>query len=123
MYFRYPHAKEYLFEGLSFNVKPRERVAIVGQSGTGKTTIADLLLNIYKPEQGEVLIDKVNAAFYSKKQVGPRFAIVSQEPALFNRSISDNIQYNLGCSFGEVQEAAKLADAFDFVEEGNFGIG
>ncbi len=52
VYFKYPNSRDYLFEGLSFNVKPRERVAIVGQSGTGKTTIADLLLNIYKPEQG-----------------------------------------------------------------------
>jgi ABC-type multidrug transport system fused ATPase/permease subunit len=49
VYFRYPQRKEYLFEGLSFTVKPKERIAIVGQSGTGKTTIADLLFKIYHP--------------------------------------------------------------------------
>lgn len=52
MYFRYPNRREYLFEGLSFSVKPGERVAVVGQSGTGKTTIADLIFGIYAPEQG-----------------------------------------------------------------------
>jgi len=48
-------------------------------------------------------------------------AIVSQEPALFNRSVIDNIKYNLNVSFSEVQKAAELSDAFKFVEEGNFG--
>jgi len=48
-------------------------------------------------------------------------AIVSQEPALFNRSVIDNIKYNLNVSFSEVQKAAELSDAFNFVEEGNFG--
>jgi ABC-type multidrug transport system fused ATPase/permease subunit len=95
----------------------------VGQSGTGKTTIADLLLNIYHPEQGEVLIDKVSTVHYAKKQIGPRFAIVSQEPALFNRSIYENIRYNMNYSLNDVQEAARVADAYSFIEEGNFGSG
>ena len=103
VYFRYPQRKEYLFEGLSFTVKPKQRVAIVGQSGTGKTTLADLLFNIYYPEQGEILVDKMSTITYSKKNIFPRFAIVSQEPALFNRSVKDNIQYNLDCTLGNVK--------------------
>ena len=87
IYFRYPNTKDYLFEGLSFSVKPGERVAIVGQSGTGKTTVADLLFSIYAPEQGEILLDKVSTASYRKKEQRPRMAIVSQEPALFNRTV------------------------------------
>lgn len=121
IYFRYPNRKEYLFEGLSFMVKPGERVAIVGQSGTGKTTVADLLFSIYSPEQGEILVDKVSTNSFKKTKERPNFAIVSQEPALFNRSVSDNIRYNLKCTLEEIEEAAKLSDAYQFIEEGNFG--
>jgi len=59
-------------------VKPRERIAIVGQSGTGKTSVADLLLNIYHPEQGDILVDKVSILKNHKKHVSARFSIVSQ---------------------------------------------
>lgn len=67
------------------------------------------------------MIDKVSTAYYKKKHERPRFAIVSQEPALFNRSVIDNVKYNLNCTFNEVEEAARMSDAFSFVEEGNFG--
>lgn len=66
-------------------------------------------------------MDKVSTLNYAKKHIFPRFAIVSQEPALFNRSVKDNIQYNLDCTMGDVKEAAKVADAYSFIEEGNFG--
>ena len=102
-------------------VKPGERVAIVGQSGTGKTTIADLLFNIYTPEQGEILIDKMSTVAIKSKNSRPKMAIVSQEPALFNRSVVDNVKYNMESSFADVEESAKLSDAFGFIEEGNFG--
>ena len=59
-------------------IKPGERVAIVGQSGTGKTTIADLLFSIYRPEQGEILIDKISTVAMKQKGILPRIAIVSQ---------------------------------------------
>jgi len=59
-------------------VKPKERIAIVGQSGTGKTTIADLLFKIYHPEKGDILIDKKSIILSNEKHRDPRFAIVSQ---------------------------------------------
>ena len=110
-----------MFEGLSFVIKPGERVAVVGQSGTGKTTIADLLFNIYTPEQGEVLIDKVSTSNQKFRENRPKMAIVSQEPALFNRSVVDNVKYNIDVSFSDIEEATKISDAYEFVEEGNFG--
>lgn len=94
----------------------------MGRSGTGKTTVADLLFSIYTPEQGEILIDKISTAHFKKTKERPNYAIVSQEPALFNRSVSDNIKYNINCSLEEVEEAAKLSDAYEFIEEGNFGV-
>ena len=97
-------------------IKPGERVAIVGQSGTGKTTIADLLFSIYTPEQGEVLIDKQSTVAMKKKGIQPKMAIVSQEPALFNRSVIDNVRYNYDNNFHDIEEACKMSDAFDFVE-------
>lgn len=68
-------------------MKEKERVAIVGQSGTGKTTIADLLFKIYRAEEGEILLDGISTTFYSRTSLAHHLAIVSQEPALFNRSI------------------------------------
>jgi ABC-type bacteriocin/lantibiotic exporter with double-glycine peptidase domain len=59
-------------------IKPGERVAIVGQSGTGKTTVADLLMGVYTPEQGEILIDKISTAAYRNKNTRPKISIVSQ---------------------------------------------
>ncbi len=56
-----------------------------------------------------------------KKHAEPRFAIVSQEPALFNRSVNENIKYNLSCTSSDIKQAAKIADAYTFIEEGNFG--
>lgn len=96
-------------------------MAIVGQSGTGKTTIADLLFNIYTPEQGEVLIDKMSTIAIKNKDSRPKMAIVSQEPALFNRTVIDNVKYNMDSTFSEIEDSSKMSDAFDFIEEGNFG--
>lgn len=69
------------------------------------------------------MIDKISTSNYAKKHISPRFAIVSQEPALFNRSVKENIQYNLDCTLFDVKQAAKIADAYSFIEEGNFGSG
>lgn len=77
VYLRYSTRKDYLFEGLSFEVKAGERVALVGQSGTGKTSIADLLFNVYPPQQGDILIDQA-PNLSSKKLPRPKMAIVSQ---------------------------------------------
>ena len=95
---------------------------MVGQSGTGKTSVADLIFNIYTPEQGEILIDNVSTLSYRNKHTQPKIAIVSQEPALFNRTVIDNIKYNHDCEFQDVEEASKLSDAYSYIEEGNFGI-
>jgi ABC-type multidrug transport system fused ATPase/permease subunit len=63
---------------LSFRVGENERVAIVGQSGTGKTTIADLLFRIYRAEEGEILLDGISTTFYSRSTLCQQLAIVSQ---------------------------------------------
>ena len=55
------------------------------------------------------------------KDSRPKMAIVSQEPALFNRTVIDNVKYNMDSSFSDVEDATKLSDAFGFIEEGNFG--
>lgn len=97
-------------------------MAIVGQSGSGKTTIADLLFKIYRPEEGEILLDDVSTIFYSKQLLSKNLSIVSQEPALFNRSVIDNIRYNSGATREEILEAARIANAYEFVEHGGFGL-
>lgn len=79
-------------------------------------------MKIYRPDEGEILLDDVNIVFFSKMELAHKFSIVSQEPALFNRSVIENIKYNSVASVYEIQQAAKLASAYDFIENGNFGV-
>lgn len=69
-----------------------------------------------------MLLDGVSTAIYSRVSLSQNLAIVSQEPALFNRSVIENIKYNAEVTEKEAKEAAKVANAFDFIEAGGFGV-
>jgi len=95
----------------------------VGESGSGKSTITNIIFRIYDPVSGEVTIDGENIMSYSLSELRRQLGIVSQEPALFNRSIYENIKYNCKhATFDDVVHASKLAKAYDFVVQGNFGM-
>ena len=93
-------------------------VALVGQSGSGKSTVIALLERFYDPLAGEVLIDGVNIKDLQLKWLRRQIGLVSQEPALFATSIKENIMYGKdGASEEEVMEAAKSANAYNFVSQ------
>lgn len=92
--FRYPTRKNFVFNGLSFNIKPGQKVAFVGQSGRGKSTIIQLLLRYYDVQSGEILIDGVDIKKIEIHNLRKLFGLVSQEPYLFNRTLKYNIKYN-----------------------------
>jgi ATP-binding cassette subfamily B protein len=103
---------------LTFGVEPGERVAIVGPSGAGKTTIFQLILRFYDPRAGRVLIDGVDLSRTDPVEARKRVALVSQDPVVFGASVIDNIRYGSPqASEAQLRRAAKLAAADDFIRE------
>ena len=101
---------------MSFRVRSGERVAIVGPSGAGKTTIFALLLRFYDPQRGTVSVDGVAVNAANLHDLRSRFAIVPQEPALFADTVAANIAYGVGeASRIEIEKAARAAFAHDFI--------
>ncbi|MBQ0816844.1 MAG: ATP-binding cassette domain-containing protein [Methyloceanibacter sp.] len=117
--FTYPLRPETrALDDVSFKVKPGERIALVGPSGAGKTTIFALLLRFYDASSGRVEIDGVPVNEADLNALRSRFAVVPQETALFADTIAANIAYGAeGASRDEIVEAAKAAFANDFIEE------
>jgi len=113
--FRYHQSTEVL-EGIDFEVRPGELVALVGPTGAGKTTLASLIPRFFEPTEGRVLIDGVDAADYSLGSLRERVALVPQFPVLFTGTIGDNIRYGrLDASAADLEDAARGAQAHDFI--------
>ena len=117
VWFRYPTRKdEWVFKGLNFKINAKESVALVGESGCGKSTFVGLVLRFYDPDHGEILIDGINIKEYDVKNLRSRLALVMQEPTLFNTSIQENILYgNDKASNEEIYKAAEISNALEFI--------
>lgn len=107
-----------LFASLSIDIKPGERIGLVGPSGGGKTTITRLLLRFHDIDSGAITIDGQNIASIRQGDLHRYIAYVSQEPILFHRSLSENIGYGKPDAYpAEIVDAAKKAHAHDFIKE------
>ena len=114
--FRYGNRKPAL-KDVSFTIPKGKKVALVGASGSGKSTIAKLLLKYYELEEGEITIDGVDVAEYANDSLRRGISYVPQNIELFSKSIYDNIRVSRqNASLEEVKEAAKAADAHDFIK-------
>jgi ATP-binding cassette subfamily B protein len=103
-------------DGVSFNVTPGEKVAIVGPSGAGKSTIFHLMLRFYDPTSGRVLFDGINAADTDPRDLRRHIALVPQEAAIFVASVRDNIAFGKPDATNvEIERAAEMAAATEFI--------
>jgi subfamily B ATP-binding cassette protein MsbA len=124
--FRYPGtdaAQPPALEDISFSVAPGETVALVGTSGSGKTTIANLIPRFHAPGSGRILFDGRDGAAFTLASLRRNIALVSQDVTLFNDSVAANIAYGdmAGASRDAVVAAAKAAGAHDFIERMDAG--
>ena len=115
--FAYPTRPEIsVLNGLSFEVRRGETVALVGPSGAGKSTVFNLILRFYDPQSGSVAIDDIPVANVDLHALRSRIALVPQEVALFDTTIADNIRYGKpGASAHEIAQSAKAARAERFI--------
>jgi ATP-binding cassette subfamily B protein len=114
--FRYGNRKPAL-EDISFIIPKGKKVALVGASGSGKSTVAKLLLKYYAPENGEISIDGVDIQEYTNSSLRKAISYVPQNIELFSKSIYDNIRVSKkSATLDEVKEAAKKADAHEFIK-------
>jgi ATP-binding cassette subfamily B protein len=107
-----------LFNNLNLDIKPGEKIGLVGRSGSGKTSLTKLLLRYHDLDSGEILIDSQNIAKITQDDLRRSIAYVPQEPLLFHRTIQENIAYGKpDATMDEVHEAARKANAADFIEK------
>jgi ABC-type multidrug transport system fused ATPase/permease subunit len=117
VYFNYPSRPEYkVLQNVNFKVNAGDTVALVGYSGSGKSTIACLILRFYDPDKGHVLIDGVDTKTLSLTELRQHIALVPQDVILFAGTIGDNIAYGKpGATQDEIEDAARKANALDFI--------
>ncbi len=116
---RYENAKRDALHELNFVVKPGEKVALVGRSGGGKSSLVNLLPRFYELQQGLILLDGIDIRALELQSLRTQFALVSQDVVLFNDTVFNNIAYGAlrGASEEQVIAAAKAAYAWEFIQQ------
>jgi ABC-type multidrug transport system fused ATPase/permease subunit len=114
--FTYPETDKRVIHDLSLTIRPGENVALVGASGAGKSTLANLLLGLYAPTTGQILIDGVPQREWDMRWIRRQMAVVMQESILLSGTIEENIRFaHATATDAEVRAAARLANAEEFI--------
>jgi ATP-binding cassette subfamily C protein LapB len=121
--FSYPNQTEKALDGVSFTIKPGERVAILGRIGSGKSTLGRLLMKLYEPSEGSVLLDGIDMRQIDPADIRRHIGYVGQDNYLFYGTIRDNIAYGAPhVDDGAIQVAAHFAGVMDFVRGHAHGL-
>lgn len=117
--FKYPGADEYVLENISFVAKNGETVAFIGSTGSGKSTLINLVPRFYDATEGKILIDGINVKEYTEESLYNKLGYIPQKAVMFSGTVSENIAYGKNkhgkISKEQVQEAIKIAQAEEFV--------
>jgi ATP-binding cassette, subfamily B, bacterial len=119
--FKY-QTSDMVLRDISFTIDKRESVALVGHSGVGKTTIVNLILKLYNPTEGDILLGEKKYSELDYRMIRQSIALVFQENELFSTTVKENVSYGMHYNEEKVIHSLKLANAFDFVEKLPKGI-
>lgn len=114
--------EHWILKDVSFTINPGESIALVGKTGSGKTTITNLINRFYTIQKGEILLDGVNINEINLKSLRKNIGTILQDPFIFAKSIKDNIRLFSDVSDERIEEAVKLASATDFINSLNNGL-
>ena len=115
--FKYPDADDYVLKNISFTANKGDTVAIIGSTGSGKSTIVNLLMRFYDVTDGEILLDDINIKDYDLNVLYEKLGYIPQKAVMFDDTISNNISYgNKIISKEKIKEASKLAQADEFIK-------
>lgn len=115
--FKYPDAEEYILKNISFKAKSGDTLALIGSTGSGKSTIVNLIMRFYDVTEGEILIDGKNIKDYKLSTLYKKLGYVPQRAVMFNGSVKYNVSYgDKKVSDEEMKKAAKVAQATEFIE-------
>lgn len=119
--FKYPDADEYLLKNISFKARQGETIAFIGSTGSGKSSLINLVPRFYDVTEGEVLVDGVNVKDYTQTALHNKIGYISQKAVMFTGTVSENVAYGdngkEAPSQEEIKEAIKVAQGTDFVEK------
>jgi ATP-binding cassette, subfamily B, bacterial len=120
--FNYNETRKIL-DNINLTIKPGEKVALIGPSGAGKTTFVRLLLRLYSPASGKILIDGQDIGEITQESLRKNISMVPQDPILFHRTLAENIAYGKrGAKMEEIKKAAKLAHCDEFIKDLPYGL-
>ncbi|WP_255351337.1 ABC transporter ATP-binding protein [Caloranaerobacter sp. TR13] len=121
--FRYPGAEEDVLKNISFKALPGETTAIIGSTGSGKSTLVNLILRLYDVTEGQVLVDGVDVREITQNELRDKIGYVPQKSSLFSGTIESNLKYaNENASEADLKEAADIAQAMEFIKEKTDGF-
>ena len=115
VYFKYPNAKKAVLKDINFEIKKGEKVAIIGGTGSGKTTLIDLIMRFFDVTSGSILLNNVDIRDISQKKLRSKMGYISQKGVIFKGTIESNIKFGSIFSKEELKEAIDMSEAYEFI--------